>query len=100
MKQSYAVRLSKISKYFGQTNEHYKSGKIHEEEYIFEYTDYAEALEEYKKHCASVANSLAMQIIFASTYTVQLLDWEGTNPQTNCTKYKRGIMFQISISNL
>jgi ribonuclease D len=100
MKNTYAVRLSKISKYFGESNENYKSGKIHEEEYIFEYTDYKEALEEYKKHCASVANSISMQIIFASTYTVQLLDWEGTNPQSACTKYKRGIMFQITISNL
>jgi ribonuclease D len=100
MKNTYAVRLSKLSKYFGETSENFQSKKIHEEEYIFEYTDYKEALEEYKKHCASSANSLATQTIFASTYTVQLLDWEGTNPQKNCNQYKRGIMHQITISNL
>jgi ectoine hydroxylase-related dioxygenase (phytanoyl-CoA dioxygenase family) len=100
MKQTYAVRLSKLSKFFGESNENYKSGKIHEEEYIFEYATYSEALEEYQKHCTNAAKSLAVQIIFASTYTVQLLDWEGTNPQTPNTQYKRGVMFQITISNL
>jgi ectoine hydroxylase-related dioxygenase (phytanoyl-CoA dioxygenase family) len=100
MNKTYAVRLSKLSKYFGETSENFKSGKIHEEEYIFEYTDYAEALQEYKKHCTSSANSLAMQHIFSSTYTVQLLDWEGTNPQTPYNQNKRGVMFQITVSNL
>jgi hypothetical protein len=100
MKKTYAVRLSKLSKYFGTSEENFKPGQVHEEEYIFEYTDYKEALESYKQYCDDSAKSLALQIIFASTYTVQLLDYEGTNPQYNGDKNKRRIEHQITISNL
>ena len=100
MKKTYAVRLSKLSKYFGMPSEHYKEGQIHEEEYIFEYTDYKEALDHYKKSCGEAAETLAIQIVFSQTYTIQILDLEGTNPQFNGDKSKRRIMFQITISNL
>lgn len=100
MKQTYAVRLSKLSKYFGVPSEYYKEGQVHEEEYIFEYTDYKEALEHYKKACGEAGESLALQIVFSQTYTIQLLNWEGTNPQFNGDKNKRRIDHQITISNL
>jgi hypothetical protein len=99
MKKKYAVRLSKISKYYGIPSENFQQGKIHEEEYNFQYEDYKDALEEYNKHCESAASSICMQISFSSTYTIQLLDWEGTNPNKSKSE-KRRVMYQITISNI
>ncbi len=99
MKKKYAVRLSKISKYYGVPSESHQQGKIHEEEYIFYYEDYRKALDEYNNHCQSAASHICMQGVFSSTYTIQLLDWEGTNPNISASE-KRRIMFQITISNI
>jgi hypothetical protein len=99
MKNKYAVRLSRIKKYYGIVNETHKQGQIHEEEYIFHYEEYKDALDEYHKHCESSARNICMQGVFSSTYTIQLLDWEGTNPNKSQSD-KRRIMFQISISNV
>lgn len=100
MKQNHAVRVSKISKYYGKPSENFEKGQIHEEEYIFQFENYKDALEEYNEQCESTANSICMQSVFSSTYTIQLLDWEGTNPQKIGTKDKRRIMFQVTISNI
>ena len=99
MKNKYAVRLSKIYKYYGIVSETHKQGQIHEEEYIFEYQEYRDALDEYHKHCENSAKHICMQGVFSSTYTIQLLDWEGTNPNKSKSDNRR-IMFQISISNV
>jgi hypothetical protein len=99
MQKNYAVRLSRISKYYGIPSESHKQGQIHEEEYVFNHSEFKDALESYNKHCIDSATNIAMQGVFSSTYTIQLLDWEGTNPNTSSSE-KRRIMYQLTMSNV
>lgn len=98
-KQNYIVRVSKLSKYFGETSETFKNGLIHEEEYNYEYSDYSLALSDYNKKCAECAEQCATGIVFTQSYTIQLLSAEGTNPMKGHSE-KRRVCFQLIISNL
>jgi hypothetical protein len=99
MKKNYTVRLQKLSKFHGTTNETFTNGLIHEEEYKYLYSDYGEALDAYKEQVKDCAGQVAVSVCFSQTYTVQLLDYEGTNPMNSHVEKKR-IMFQVTMSNL
>lgn len=82
MKTNYKVRVSKLSKYHGETNENHKNGKIHEEEYNYIYFDYKEALDAYKEHCVKTADFLSLPLNFwTQTCVIQLIDNSDNNPQ-------------------
>jgi len=95
----YTVRTQKLSKFHGTTNETFTNGVIHEEEYDYLYSDYAQALDAYKEQVIDCSGQLAISVCFSQTFTVQLLDSEGTNPLKSHGE-KRRIMFQLTMSNL
>lgn len=99
MKNTYTVRIQKLSKFHGTTNETFTDGVIHEEEYNYLYSDYAQALDAYKEQVKDCAGQVAVGVCFNQTYTVQLLDAEGTNPMKSHGE-KRKIWFQVTMSNL
>ena len=99
MKNMYAVRAQKLSKFHGTSNETFTNGLIHEEEYNYLYSDYGKALDAYKEQVKDCSSQVATSVCFSQTYTVQLLDYEGTNPMPTF-QTKRKIMFQVTMSNL
>ena len=99
MKKNYTVRIQKLSRFHGTTNETFTDGVIHEEEYNYLYSDYGEALDAYKEQVKDCAGQVAVYVCFNQTYTVQLLDSEGTNPMKSNGEKKR-IWFQVTMSNL
>ena len=99
MKNMYTVRTQKLSKFHGTTNETFTDGLIHEEEYNYLYSDYSQALDAYKEQVKDCSSQVATSVCFSQTYTVQLLDYEGTNPMPTF-QTKRKIMFQVTMSNL
>ena len=99
MKNTYTVRTQKLSKFHGTTNETFTDGLIHEEEYNYVYLDYGEALNKYIEQVKDCAGQVAVSVCFNQTYTVQLLDSEGTNPMKSNGEKKR-IWFQVTMSNL
>ena len=99
MKNYYTVRIQKLSKFHGTSNETYTNGLIHEEEYNYLYLDYGEALNKYTEEVKDCAGQVAVSVCFNQTYTVQLLDCEGTNPMKSHGE-KRKIWFQVTMCNL
>ena len=99
MKKYYTVRTQKLSKYHGTTNETFTNGVIHEEEYNYLYSDYGEALNKYTEQVKDCAGQVAVSVCFSQTFTVQLLDAEGTNPLKSHGEKSR-IWFQVTMSNL
>jgi len=99
MKNTYAVRAQKLSKFHGTSNETFTNGLIHEEEYNYLYINYGEALDAYIEQVKDCSRQVATSVCFSQTYTVQLLDYEATNPM-KAHGEKRKIMFQVSMSNL
>lgn len=95
----YTVRTQKLSKYHGTTNETFTNGVIHEEEYNYLYSDYAQALDAYREQVKDCSGQVAISVFFSQTFTVQLLDAEGTNPLKGHEEKKR-IWFQVTMSNL
>jgi|GEM_PF-2487635 hypothetical protein len=99
MKNNYTVRIQKLSKFHGTTNETFTDNVIHEEEYNYLYSEYGEALDAYKEQVKDCAGQVAVSVCFNQTYTVQLLDCEGTNPMKSHGE-KRKIWFQVTMCNL
>ena len=99
MKNTYTVRIQKLSKFHGETNKAFVHGEIHEEVYEYEHEDYGDALTEYKTKCLECTEQVSMGIIFNHCYTIQLLNHEGTNAISGFRE-KRRIEFQITISSL
>lgn len=99
MKNKYTVRTQKLSKFHGTSNETFTNGLIHEEEYNYFYSDYGEALDAYKEQVKDCSGQVAISVCFSQTFTVQLLDFEGTNPMKEHGE-KRKIWFQVTMSNL
>ena len=95
----YTVRTQKLSKFYGTTNETFTDGLIHEEEYNYVYSDYGKALDAYKEQVKDCSSQLAISVCFNQTFTIQLLDIEGTNPLKSHGEKKR-IWFQVTMSNL
>jgi hypothetical protein len=56
-------------------------------------------LNKYTEEVKDCAGQVAISVCFTQTYTVQLLDSEGTNPM-KAHGEKRKIWFQVTISNL
>jgi|688.fasta_scaffold1972674_2 hypothetical protein len=96
----FKVRVHKLSKYFGECQtEAFTKNRIHEEEYIFSFSNYTQALERYKKECGECAEQCSMSISFSQTYTIQLIDEEMKNPLKSHNE-KYAIAFQLTMSNL
>lgn len=97
--KNYKVRIHKLSKYFGETDENFKDGQVHEEEYNYPYSDYKEALSFYVKKCEECAEQCSMGISFSHSFTIQLLGNIETNPMKSHSE-KRRVYFQLTMSNL
>lgn len=100
MINKYKVRVSKLSKYLGETNETHIHGKIHEEEYVFLYNDYPKALETYREQCNRCADFLSLPMNFwIQTNVIQLIDNTENNPQQGF-EHLGLVVRQLTLTNL
>lgn len=99
-KVKYIVKVSKLSRYHGETNENHINGKIHEELYEYLYQDYKEAYDSYTKFCIDSAEFLSLPLnSFRQKAIIQLIDCTENNPLKSFGERKL-IMRELTISNL
>ena len=100
MINKYKVSIQKLSKYHGESNENYKHGKIHEEQYNFLYDDYKQALDSYMERCVESTKHLSLPLsYYTMTHTIRLIDNTENNP-SKCEEHLPLIVRQLTISNL
>jgi hypothetical protein len=97
---NFKVRISKLSRYHGETSEHHVHGKIHEELYEYLYQDYKEAYESYTENCIGSAQFLSLPLnSFTQKTVLQLIDLTESNPQKAHGSFNM-ILRELTISNL
>ncbi len=97
---SYKVKISKLSRYHGETTENHVHGKIHEELYEYLYQDYKEAYDSYTEHCIGSAQFLSLPLsTFTQKTVIQLIDLTESNPQKAHGNFNM-IMRELTISNI
>lgn len=100
MINKYKVRLRKLCKYHGVTNENHVNGKIHEEEYNFLYNEYKEALDTFREHSIKSADFLSLPMSsWTQTHIIQLIDNTENNPQKHFEHFGL-VVRQLTLTNL